>query len=512
MTVPVVESAVTSRSTANATSHTVTLPDAMESGEWILVILGSDGSGVTFTPPNGDWEEVLAHPNLNTVSVAAFVKVAVGDEDNSTVAFGSSASERVVAHAYRISSPPTSTACVVGTAGYCPLAVPSLRWSHGARDTLFIAGTAASASGAISSAAPTGFASEVKNSAEDEPTNNGVQMATYRKSESASSGLTLSEDWMDGVGYARFVLALIESPLASDAYDAPAPHVVGALSTLFNSDATAHVATIPQGMAGDDLFAVVSFDNAGSVTVTTPSGWTLRSATSAGKSNLSGVYHKVSDGEESTVDFVTSGSEQGAVQIYRVRLASEFIVVGYDRTDSPNATPMNLWHGLTGAGNLLRISGLGHSSTVFPEPGAALADPLGFREFLRSETTGSGASGNLNSVAIREYGITDTRNPVPWNPGNVANQFYFEIVCFPQANDGTLSGRVTLDSEAVEGATIVAVMDGLPERRYTAETDAQGDYSIAVPLGQTYHVTVEFDDGEHKYNAPSLWGVEPVAA
>jgi hypothetical protein len=87
-------------------------------------------------------------------------------------------------------------------------------------------------------------------------------------------------------------------------------------STDFASDTTSHAANLPATVnAGDLLLALIAFDNS-STTMTTPSGWTLLIDVGADLS----VYAKVGAGTEGggTADFVTSNSQQGTVQIYRI--------------------------------------------------------------------------------------------------------------------------------------------------------------------------------------------------
>lgn len=78
--------------------------------------------------------------------------------------------------------------------------------------------------------------------------------------------------------------------------------------------------------------------------------------------------------------------------------------------------------------------------------------------------------------------------------------------------DTHLSGVVTLDGVAVEGAFVYAMNQTSQTVYGPAETDGAGAYSIAVPPGDLYHVFVEYEDAPDLYNALSKWNVEPITA
>jgi hypothetical protein len=67
----------------------------------------------------------------------------------------------------------------------------------------------------------------------------------------------------------------------------------------------------------------------------------------------------------------------------------------------------------------------------------------------------------------------------------------------------TISGVVTISGTGVQGAKIYVINQENDSIEATATTDSNGNYSVTVPALPLYHVTVQYDDGSEKYNAPS---------
>ena len=89
-------------------------------------------------------------------------------------------------------------------------------------------------------------------------------------------------------------------------------------ATDFGVDATSHLANYPATVTvGDLLVGFAAFDSAANIT--TPTGWTLLFHDDNAVLVV-GTYIKMAAGTEggTTVDFVTSASQSGTVQIYRV--------------------------------------------------------------------------------------------------------------------------------------------------------------------------------------------------
>lgn len=103
----------------------------------------------------------------------------------------------------------------------------------------------------------------------------------------------------------------------------------------------------------------------------------------------------------------------------------------------------------------------------------------------------------LNGIAIWHYAGVST-------PANVT--FFDYIAEYPYAPPPPLaiSGLVTLSGNPVEGAKVFLINDDENKIEETKETDSAGSYSFEVSAGVTYHVAVQYDDGEgKKYNAKS---------
>jgi hypothetical protein len=105
---------------------------------------------------------------------------------------------------------------------------------------------------------------------------------------------------------------------------APAP--VDILTQTFTSNTTAHDVTMPDTVDPGDLL-VVLFTNDGNATVTTPAGGWVAPATSTALGNTNqvrgSVFVKDAVGTEdgTTVNFVTSATEQAAAMVYRIPAA-----------------------------------------------------------------------------------------------------------------------------------------------------------------------------------------------
>jgi hypothetical protein len=97
-----------------------------------------------------------------------------------------------------------------------------------------------------------------------------------------------------------------------------APVVASVTETEFGSDTTDHYVDMPATVDAGDLL-IVLFTNDGNATVTTPGGWT-ELASDDNTAVRCSVCYKIAVGDEdgTTVDFVTSASEQAAAQVYRI--------------------------------------------------------------------------------------------------------------------------------------------------------------------------------------------------
>lgn len=129
------------------------------------------------------------------------------------------------------------------------------------------------------------------------------------------------------------------------------------LTQEFTTDTTTHNVTMPSTVNSGDLLLVL-LTNDGNATVTDPDGagaWTSVSSATSGTAVRASVWAKVADGSEdgTNVNFVTSATEQAAVQVYRV--------------------PANEWSGSIAG---VEASAAATGSTNVPNP--ANLDPTGW--------------------------------------------------------------------------------------------------------------------------------------
>jgi hypothetical protein len=113
MAFPVVSDSLTPQSWGtNVTQHLVTMPSTVDAGDLLIVFFTNDG-GDAVTLPSG-WTRIGSE---NGVSVEGncFVKVAVGDEDSTTVDFVTSGVEQAVAKVFRVTGWFGALAGVEGT-------------------------------------------------------------------------------------------------------------------------------------------------------------------------------------------------------------------------------------------------------------------------------------------------------------------------------------------------------------------------------------------------------------
>jgi preprotein translocase subunit YajC len=98
-----------------------------------------------------------------------------------------------------------------------------------------------------------------------------------------------------------------------------APVVDSVTETAFGTDTTDHYVDMPATVDAGDLL-IVLFTNDGTATVTTPAGWNPLASDISNQHVRLSVYYKVAAGTEdgTTVNFVTSDSEQAAAQVYRI--------------------------------------------------------------------------------------------------------------------------------------------------------------------------------------------------
>lgn len=162
MAFPVVESVTPTIFSTAATAHLVTMPATVNAGDLLIARIttaGSNANGAVTTP--GAWNLLHSTVGGTTTRLSAYYKIAVGDEDGTTVDFVTFAAVKAVAHVHRISGWHGTTPPEVGTAttgSSVSPDPPSLTPSWGAADTLWLASCGAALGGSQSvSAYPTDY-------------------------------------------------------------------------------------------------------------------------------------------------------------------------------------------------------------------------------------------------------------------------------------------------------------------------------------------------------------------
>lgn len=143
MTFPTVQSRTTGASGAVSTSHTVTLPTTVNSGDLLLVAFTcGGGSGTSITWDNttaGAWTTVANNNQSTNVRGALFSKVAGGTEASAALSITLGASVQAAWTIWRISGCEGSIEAVVSTGTTATVNFSALTPSWGADDTLWLA-------------------------------------------------------------------------------------------------------------------------------------------------------------------------------------------------------------------------------------------------------------------------------------------------------------------------------------------------------------------------------------
>lgn len=123
-----------------------------------------------------------------------------------------------------------------------------------------------------------------------------------------------------------------------------APSVAAVSTTDITSATTPWSVNLPSGIQSGDLL-VLLMRTASTVTITTPSGWTLLASSTADSSNdVTAVYWRRATGTEgSTVSVSLSGSAKGCAMVWRITGAADpnitAAATGTSANPDPPATP-----------------------------------------------------------------------------------------------------------------------------------------------------------------------------
>jgi len=314
-------------------------------------------------------------------------------------------------------------------------------------------------------------------------------------------------------------MALVLSfSLATAVPSLAAPVVASVTETAFDTDTTAHYVNMPATVNAGDLL-IVLFTNDGNATVTTPGGWTELASNAAGTAVRCSVYYKIAVGDEdgTTVNFVTSASEQAAAQVYRI-------------TDWQGTTPPEISTAATGTSTApnpapLNPAGWDVADTLWlAVAGQDRGDQSGTTAYPASYTDGTSTLSSDGTGSCRTHSARRVLAAASEDPGTftipVSEQWVaFTIAVRPAPRDLTISstggGSVTTPGEGVftydEGTVVDLVAEAEEGYRFvnwtgdvgtiadvyaaTTTVTMNGDYSVTANFVAIYDLTISSTGG-----------------
>lgn len=385
---------------SSGTTRAVNMPATVSAGDLLIVQLGNDSgtaaSVTVFNAPAG-WQRF----DNSTPPMGAwwFYKKADGTEDGTTVNFvGSTAQNSCVAICHRIQAGSWNEDAMpesvsnLQTANTAP-DPPSLTPTWGAANTLWLAAFFGEDNGAVTAYPYASGNTHVES-------NSGSSADTYSEAASCyttSNTATLSPGTFtktpndDSVAFT----VGIRPTSAADGF----PAYLGNKTTIFGSDTTQHLVRMPDTVSAGDLL-IVQLTVDGTPTITTPGAWAAF-APYTGSGHKGDWYWLQAAGTEggTTVDFVTSASEQAVAIVHRIKAGTWATATAPEAAtytsgtsltpNPPSLTPS--W----GAANTLWIAGYGADNT-----GLAYIYPFTMGgQTLNSADRGGGALGNTSVSA-----------------------------------------------------------------------------------------------------------------
>ena len=325
--------------------------------------------------------------------------------------------------------------------------------------------------------------------------------------------------WHSKVIHLVVALALVLSfSLVTTVPALAAPAVASVTETAFDTATTAHHVNMPATVNADDLL-IVLFTNDGNATVTTPTGWNLLASDANGTQARLSAYYKIAAGTEggTTVNFVTSGSEEAAAQVYRI-------------TDWHGTTPPEISTAATGTSTRpnpasLNPAGWDVADTLWlAVAGQDRGDQLGTTAYPASYTAGISTLSSEGTRSCRTLSARRVLAAASEDPGAFTIPVSEEWVAFTIAVrpaprdltiDSTEGGSVTTPGEGVftydEGTVVDLVAEAEEGYRFvewtgdvgtiadvkaaTTTITMNGDYSITANFVAIYDLTVSSTGG-----------------
>jgi len=344
------------------------------------------------------------------------------------------------------------------------------------------------------------------------------------------------------------LIGALAVPLLSPTPALAAPSVEEVTETEFDSRTTAHAVQMPATVNVNDLL-IVLFVNTGTSSVTTPTGWTQLTSTTAYSSNRFSVYYKKAVGDEdgATVNFVTSSICRAAAQVYRISSSSwhsttppEISTAATGSSNSPNPSALNptawgaedtLWIAATGIGDDPGTDGYPTDYTNGEETqgqGGIMASECQVNSARRENTTASEDPGSFNlggfssdawvafTIAIRPAAVTPTvqfalatssgaESVTPANLEVTLSSASVSTVTVDYAvTAGTATGGVDytlaggtltfVPSDTSENIAITVVDDALVEGDETIEVTLSNPVNATLGTETVHTYTIEDND------------------
>jgi hypothetical protein len=299
-----------------------------------------------------------------------------------------------------------------------------------------------------------------------------------------------------------------------------APVVASVTETAFGTDTTSHYVNMPATVNAGDLL-IVLFTNDGSATVTTPDGWSLLASNARGTAVRLSVYYRIAAGTEggTTVNFVTSASEQAAVQVYRITdwhgtTPPEISTAATGTSTAPNPAFLN-----PAAWDVADTLWLAVAGQDRGDQSGITAYPSSYEDGISTQSSVPAMTGVCRTHSARGVLAVASENPSAFTIPVSEEWVAFTIAVRPAPHDLTISstegGSVTEPGEGVftydEGTVVDLVATpgegyrfvdwtgdvGTIADVYDASTTItmNGDYSISANFVKQYDLTISSTEG-----------------
>jgi hypothetical protein len=326
---------------------------------------------------------------------------------------------------------------------------------------------------------------------------------------------------MNRLKYLLIALALLFSfSLVTTVPALAAPVVASVTETAFGTDTTSHYVNMPATVNAGDLL-IVLFTNDGSTTVTTPDGWSLLASNARGTAVRLSVYYRIAAGTEggTTVNFVTSASEQAAVQVYRITdwhgtTPPEISTAATGTSTAPNPAFLN-----PAAWDVADTLWLAVAGQDRGDQSGITAYPSSYEDGISTQSSVPAMTGVCRTHSARGVLAVASENPSAFTIPVSEEWVAFTIAVRPAPHDLTISstegGSVTEPGEEVftydEGMVVELVAEaeegyrfvewtgdvGTIDDVYAAETTStmNGDYAITAEFVKQYGLTISSTEG-----------------